>query len=82
MRNDYSREIELLAEMDSHLKERCMKLPSICDDSQFGSLLSLTVDGMKNIEEALQKLLKAREGVEKLIEYYQVYMEAELKLSD
>lgn len=75
MRNNYSIEIEQLAMIDSYLKERCSKLSAINDDSHVSNILSLTVDGMKNIEEALHKLHEAREGVQKMIELYQAYLE-------
>lgn len=75
MRNNYSREIDQLAVVDSLLKERCSKLSDINDNSHIGKILSLTVDGMKNVREALHKLLEAREEVEKMIELYQAYLE-------
>ena len=75
MRNNYSREIDQLAVVDSLLKERCSKLSDINDNSHTGKILSLTVDGMKNVEDALHKLLEAREEVEKMIELYQAYLE-------
>lgn len=75
MRNNYSREIDQLAVIDSCLKERCSKLSDINDNSHVSNILSLTVDGMKNIEDALHKLLEAREGVQKMIELYQAYLE-------
>ena len=77
MRNNYSREIEQLSVIDSFLKERSSNLSDINDNSHIGKILSLTVDGMKNVEDALHKLLEAREEVEKLIELYQAYLEIE-----
>lgn len=75
IRNNYSRGIEQLAVINSLLKERCSKLSVINDNSHVSNILSLTVDGMKNIEDALHKLLEAREEVEKMIELYQTYLE-------
>ena len=77
MRNNYSREIEQLAVIDSFFFFFSSKLSDINDNSHIGKILSLTVDGMKNVEDALHKLLEAREEVEKLIELYQAYLEIE-----
>ena len=42
-----------------------------------GKILSVTVDGMKKVEEALHQLLEAKEEVEKLIQMLQVYFETD-----
>lgn len=63
MRCNYCREVEQLEEIHSSLRERCSKLFEINDNRHVGVLLDLTVDGIRNIEEALHKLHKAIEGV-------------------
>lgn len=75
MRCNYCREVEQLEEIHSHLRERCSKLLEINDNRHVGVLLDLTVDGIRNIEEALHKLHEAIEGVKKLILLLQAYSE-------
>jgi len=77
MRNNYSREIDYLAVVESRLKERCSILSESNDNIYIGKILSVTVDGMKKVEEALHQLLEAKEEVEKLIQMLQVYFETD-----
>ena len=77
LKYNHIRDIEQLEEVYSRLRERYSKLSEINDNSHVGVLLELTVDGIRNIEEALHKLHEARERVEKLIQLYQAYLEVE-----
>lgn len=72
---NYRKDVEQLEEMHSRLRERCSKLSEIDDNIQVGVLLNLTVDGIRNIEEALHKFHEASESVEELIQVCQVYFE-------
>lgn len=71
IRYNYHKDITQLEEIHFRLRERYSKLSEINDNSHVGVALELTVDGIKNIEEALHKLYDAGAGVEKLLQLYE-----------
>ncbi len=75
LRYNYIRDIEQLEEIYSRLRERYSKLSELNDNSHVDVLLGLTVDGIRNIEEALHKLHEAIKETEKYIIVYQEYLE-------
>lgn len=78
LKYNHSRDINQLEEVLYHLKERYAKLSETDDRRYIGAILENIVDSIKNIEETLHRLHEAREGIEKLIQLYQVYVDIEL----
>ena len=75
LRYNYVRDVEQLEGLYSRLKGRCSKLSEIRGDKHIDILLDLTVDSIRNIEEALHKLHEAGGETEKLIQLLQAYSE-------
>ena len=78
LKYNHSNDINRLEEVLYHLKERYAKLSETDDRRYIGVILENIVESIKNIEETLHKLHEAREGIEKLIQLYQVYVDIEL----
>lgn len=78
LRHNHYKDIAQLEEIHSRLRERYSKLSEINENRHVNTILELTVDSIRSVEEALHKLHDAGVGVEKLIELYQAYLKVEL----
>lgn len=78
MKQEVKTTINQSEEVLYHLKERYTKLSETDNRRHIGVILENIVDSIKNIEETLHRLHEAREGIEKLIQLYQVYVDIKL----
>lgn len=78
LRHNHYKDIAQLEEIHSRLRERYSKLSEINDNRNVNTILELTVDSIRSVEEALHKLHDTGVGVEKLIELYQAYLKVDL----
>lgn len=74
---NYIRDINQLEDTYSNLMMNLSQLSEIDDNDHIDALLEITEESLKNIREALDKLLKARGNVEEYIKKYQAYMEVD-----
>lgn len=75
----YHQDIILLQEIRSRLEKRYSMLSELEDERHIGPVLDFTVDGIKSVTEASEKLYEAKVGVEKLIDRCQLFLEVTSK---